>query len=289
MSDAIIDAPWQPGSPLPIDAASLQPVWSIIRHLSEGEFSLPLSEPVSPLILDACSQILLNGAMGESEWFALARSIPGLAPLREELKGPREDRMSLFEHAVDGARKSGAEKNPTAEFLCAYVASSISPGSLDHLHVLFPYLSTFPTLLIWYGLCAGLSSREGLGPALNGLVRRVKRELVREECFLQNPTSDIGFTELELMNTSAREWSDLRTSSAGQLVVELVPFISSHYRSPRLEGTEAPSGEVGPALSELANLLDRTRESITRFRRVAGLTESISWDADREKKRRSRR
>ncbi len=277
------------GSPLPIEASSLQVVWSVIRHLSGGEFSLPLSEPVPPLILDACSQILQNGAVGEPEWLAMTRAIPGLAPLREVLKGPREDRLSLFEHLVEGASESTAARNPSTEFLCAYVASSISPGTLDHLHALFPYLNTFPTLLIWYGLCAGLSSRAGLGPALNGLVRRVSRELVREEHFLQNPTSDIGFNELELMSTSAREWGDLRTSAPGQIVVELLPLINSHYRSPRLEGTDAPSGEIEPALSELASLLDRTRESITRFRRAAGLTQSTSWDADSDKKRKSRR
>jgi hypothetical protein len=273
-------------SPLPINGASLLAAWSVIRHLSKGEFNLPLDEPVSPLILDACTQIVSNGVIGESEWRALTKDLAGLAPLQEELKGPREERLLLFERAANDARQSRTYKSGSAEFLCAYLASSISPGTLDHLHVLQPYLYTFPTLLIWYGLCAGLSSRDTLGATLNGLVRRVKRELVREEHFLQAPACDIGFAELALMSSSTREWSELRTNNPGQIVVELFPCINSHYRSPRSDNTlEGPSAEVGPALNELANLLDRTSESISRFRRAAGIIEPRTSEPDKEKKR----
>jgi hypothetical protein len=133
-------------------------------------------------------------------------------------------------------------------------------------------------------VCAGLLSRGSLGEGLNGLVRRVKRELLREETFLQNPACDIGFAELELMSGSARDSAELRPSAPGQLVIELLPCVNSYYRSPRSEVTvDAASEEMVPALNDLTNLLDRTRDSITRFRRAAGIPESRFLD--REKKR----
>ena len=278
-------------SPLPVSTEPLQAAWGVIRRLAEGEFKLPLGEPVSSQVLEACSQIWSRGEIRQSEWRSLTRELPELAPLQDELKGPREDRLSLFERAVSDARKSRVDKSLNAEFLCAYLASSISPGTLDHLHVLQPHLYTFPNLLIWYGLCAGLSSRDTLGATLNGLVRRVKRELVREEHFLQNPSCDIAFVELEMMSGSARDWTtELRVATPGHLIVELLPCINSHYRSPRLEGTnESPSSELAPALNELSALLDRAHDSVSKVRRAAGIAAPRPSEFQKEKKRKTGR
>jgi hypothetical protein len=278
-------------SPLPVTSEPLQAAWSVIRHLAKGEFKLPLGEPVSSLVLEACAQVWSHGEISDSEWQSLTKDLPELAPLQDELKGPREGRLSLFERAVSGARRSQVDKNRNAEFLCAYLASSISPGTLDHLHVLQPYLYTFPNLLIWYGLCAGLSSRDTLGTTLNGLVRRVKRELVREEHFLQNPSCDIAFIELEMMSGSARDWTtELRVATPGHLIVELLPCINSHYRAPRLEGAnELASGELAPALNELSALLDRAHDSISKVRRAAGIVTPRPSEFQKEKKRKAGR
>jgi hypothetical protein len=44
---------------------------------------------------------------------------------------------------------------------------------------------------------------------------------------------------------------------------------------------------MGPALNELATLLDRTSDSISRVRRLAGIVESRSSEPDKEKKRKT--
>jgi hypothetical protein len=277
------------GTPLPVSAQQVQAGWSVIRHAAPGnDFKLPLWEPVSAIVLDACSQILRKGDMDEGIWISLTKDLPDLTHLRADLTGPREERLSLFEKTINAIRNRTFKKSANAEFFCAYLASSISPGTLDHVEVLLPYLDVFPSLLIWYGLCAGLSSRGTLLDSLNGLARRLKRELTREADFLETPSCDIGFAELEILSTSVKEWGDLRTVGVGQIVVELLPCINAHYRMPRVE--EAPartSAEGAKTLNELEALVERMRDSLRRARREGAFSDQVRLDFDRHPKRKS--
>lgn len=272
---------------LPINARAIQTAWSVVRYLSKGDIELPAWQTPSQVVLEACSQILSSGEIHNHELESLSREVPEFAVLRNELGGPREERLALFEQAIKAIPRA-ARGNSNAEFLCAYLASAISPGTLDHLHVLLPHVDTFPSLLIWYGLCAGLSRKQNFGPSLNGLGRRVQRELFREDHFLQTPSCDISFTELQIISKSARDWTDIPTSAAGQFVVELLPCTNSYYRSPRSEGAlENPSNEMLSAVNDLRSVLNRADESISRFRRAAGLTDS--WETEKARKRKAGR
>jgi hypothetical protein len=275
-------------SSLPIDARAVKAALSVVGHLSEGRIDLPAWQPPSEVVLECCSQILSSGEIRHEDLEFLGRDVREFVNLRSELNRPREERLSLFEQAIHAISRSEIKGDFTAEFLCGYLASAISPGTLDHIHVVLPYIRTFPTLIIWYGLCAGLSSKDNLSAGLNGLVRRVQRELFREDDFLRTPSCDISFAELQLVSKSAREWTDIRTSAAGQFVVELLPSINSHYRLPRAEGAvETPSSETLSAINELRGVLDRAKESINRFQRVAGQTSAEAWELERARKRKS--
>ncbi len=277
-------------SSLPIDARAVQAAWSVIGHLSEGKIDLPSWQPPSQVVLESCSQILSSGEVNHSELERLSREVPEFDIFRNELSRPREERLSLFERAINTISRSQTKSNFAAEFLCGYLASAISPGTLDHLHVVLPHVNAVPSLIIWYGLCAGLSSRDNLCAGLNGLVRRVQRELFRESDFLQTPSCDISFEELQIISKSAREWTDIRTSSAGQFVVELLPCVNSTYALPRTAGAlETPSSEMLNAMNELRTLLDLAGQSINRFRRAAGITEPHTSEIDKVQKRRTGR
>ena len=274
------------GAALPIDTEPIRVAWSAIRYISDGNFSVPWEKSVPQVVLDACVQISEQDLVDGSTWKALTKSLPGFNPELEELRGPREDRVLLFEHAMNVARNAKTDRNITAEFLCAFLVSSISPGTLSHIHVAKQYLDIFPSLLIWYGLCAGLSSRSTLESGNNGLVRRVRRELLKEEHFLQSPTCDIGFSELELNSQSARELTDVRTNAFNQIIIELFPCINAYYRPQRAEGfSDATSNDVRPALDELTDQLNRTREAIGRFRRAIGVSDTHLFPADKDRKR----
>ena len=275
------------GAPtLPLDARSVVSAWSVIGSISGGRSELTLWDSLpSTLILEACWQILKHGAIHQSEWNALTRGIPELSHLRGELEGPREDRLSLFERAVKALPRSQKTGNATAEFLCGYLASCISPGTLDHINILLPYLDTLPSLLLWYGLCAGLLSSNSLESEFDGLIRRVKRELLRDDYFLQSPSCDISFAELEVISASARDLTDMRVSATGLLVVELFPCVNAQFRLRQADGvSEAPSGLTASILDDLSDSLDRTRDLIDRFRRVTAIGRGGALDFDKGKK-----
>jgi hypothetical protein len=83
-----------------------------------------------------------------------------------------------------------------AGFLLAYLASAVSPGTLDHIQLILPFVRSFPDILLWYGLLAGISSKGSLGRSADELARRVLRELERDSDFLTAPSCDIALSEL---------------------------------------------------------------------------------------------
>lgn len=261
------------GAPtLPISVDPVESAWSVIRHLSEAKIDLPPSRPVGEAVLEACSQILSSGAIATNTWMSLTKDVPQLGPLRGELTGPREDRLVLFERAASELPRTRGRGDTNSEFLCAYLASSISPGTLDHMHILLPYVDALPGLLIWYGLCAGLSSRGSFESGLDGLVRRTKRDVVKEDTIFQAPSCDIAFGELEVIGASTRDLTDLRTLSTGLLIVELAPFINTVFRLRKTDSaTEAPAALVTSVVDDLTHTLERASELVERLRRESGL------------------
>jgi hypothetical protein len=270
---------------LPIGPNHIECAWSVLGHLSGGRFELSSREPVPDSVLEACSQILTIGGIEDSTWAELTRELPELGPLIRDLSGPREGRLALLEMAVKSLPRVSRKGNLKLEFLCGFLASCISPGTLDHLSVLSQYLESIPSLFVWYGLCAGLWSNDSLGSQATGLFRRVKRELLREDHFLQSPSCDISFAEIEVLSESAREWTDIRTSTTGLLVVELLPCVNSHFRLRRAESnSDIPSPRAASLLDEISHSLQLALQRIDRLRRAAGIGQAGTFDFDKGKK-----
>jgi hypothetical protein len=154
---------------------------------------------------------------------------PELMNLERLMNGPREERVTMFERYVEMLLQ-GASRDPSfTEFICGYLLSLISPGTLEHTHLLIPSLERVPGALLWYGLCAGLERGSKISRHFGGLGRRMLRDLLRSETLLDLPTCDIAISELEVL-AAAPDMLEFRRANQNSVVVELAPFINAQMR-----------------------------------------------------------
>ncbi|MFL6388684.1 MAG: hypothetical protein ACJ71U_14470 [Terriglobales bacterium] len=207
-------------------------------------------------ILDACSDLFLKGELDSRRLYALDSEIPGISDLAERIRGPREDRVLALERMAENLRTRSAGGNPiTLAFAVGYLASQVGPGTLDHLHLLKPYLNLFPGVLLWYGLCAGLHGKSTVASHAGGLGRRVLRDLLLKETFLDKPTCDIAISELRVMTTKFRGSPEFLTNSHSQLEVEIVPCVKTVMRwPPRSDPSDSMFALTTNAIEEIREL-----------------------------------
>lgn len=258
--------------------------WSAIFALSSKDLSLPreYQEQLPKDVLTACFQCLEIGHVGTDMWQSLTKGLKYVADLIGSMDDSREERVKAFEKAVLEVLKRRSRKPVVEAFLIGYLASRISPGTLDHLDLLSRYALSMPEAFLWYGLLAGLSSRNGIQNFSGGLGRRVLRELLRRESILDRPRADIAEVELRVLSESHREDPGIRGSFPGYLDVELAPCVNSLVR---LKGSKAatadrssvedlPAEELLEIITRLGRGLDELDFSYDRLATFLGLRRS---------------
>ena len=164
-------------------------------------------------------------------------------------------------------------KDESIEFIAGFLTSLISPGTMDHIHVLLPYVEVLKASLLWYGLAAGSFGRSALQNYGGGLGRRILREATRRETLLDRPRCDIALQELEMVVESGTNIADVRTGISSALTVEITPCIDTVVPIPirpdaaqqeLLPPTERvlPS-EVLPEINDVLARLTRIREKLS--------------------------
>jgi hypothetical protein len=219
-------------APLTPDVSCLQDVWSVLLSLTEDtQFSVSQTWRRMPdEIVSACLDVSRLGELQPNTWRALVRhQVPMLAPMMAEMRGTREERVSLLEAVL---KNMSAELGDfaTGSFISAYLVSLVAPGTMDHVGLLGPHLRALPTAILWYGLLAGLHKESGLQSFASGLGRRVMREVLRDERLLDRPHCDISSAELEILMGSEKQVLDFRTASQSHIEVELAPCITTVVR-----------------------------------------------------------
>jgi hypothetical protein len=252
--------------------AALARVWSVVAALAKRDYLFerqplfPQLETPPTMIVEACRDLLRGKELDLNVWRDLFRDIPDSRSLISGLTGPREGRVALLEAALAHLRDYPNSNRDTTGFTLGYLASAVGPGTLDHIQLLIPLLKSFPDVLLWYGLLAGLSSKGSLGKNADGLARRLSRELLRDSDIASAPVCDIAFEELQMQSTSSREWLDIRESVAGNLSVELFPSVNSIHRFSRTgETVGGKEPDSQPSLNE--KLLYEIDESLHRLNR----------------------
>jgi hypothetical protein len=280
---------------LTLDTTGILEPWHALVAIAErgGEFGSSGLAPTG-LIADACMELYTTGSISGRHWKLFAPELSRLGDAQDEMRGPREERVMAFERAVASLTASHFRENNAGAFLCGYLASQIAPGTLEHAQLLSRHLATFPTALLWYGLCAGLNEKASLESYASGLGRRVLRDLLASDQALDRPRCDIAVSELEILLGNADNLViDLRQANPGHLVVEVAPCVTTVVRWP--SRTEVPANlfPAGPVLeeakallAELGQVISRAENIRTRLANVVGLNEGKRERADRKGRRR---
>jgi hypothetical protein len=248
--------------------------WYVLLGLEDGTWqsSPPAAELPRP-VLEACLDLYLKGEVNNRQWHSLQAEVPGISVFADMMRGPREDRVVAFEQVVHQMRGRTFENPITLSFVLGYLASQVAPGTLDHIHLLSPYMNDFPGVLLWYGLCAGLYRRSNVASYAGGLGRRAIREVLRSEAFMDRPICDIALSELRLIGN--RGVLDFRTSSNNHIDVEIAPCVTSTLRWP--PRSESQDQIFQPGISrdeikyldlELTEVIDHLQDISSGLRRL---------------------
>ncbi|MBM4033034.1 MAG: hypothetical protein FJ291_14785 [Planctomycetes bacterium] len=281
---------------LRIAEAHMRAPWSAVLSLWADE--MPTGEPsaqVAPnLVLDACRDLFSAGAISEPTWKTLVSSLSEMADIRARMGATREERVIHLERAIDVLRRSSLEPE-TGAFFCGYLTSLVAEGTVEHGGILYPHIQAFPSSLMWYGLCAGLSVRPRLKGHLGGFGRRVLRDLLRLESPLDSPTCDIALTELEVLMGAGASVVDLRTAVQGYMLVELAPCVTTALRWPPGDAVQgellstAPDDGLRDLLGELHITMGNVISTYRKLSRLVGDDGARYGREQRDRKQRRKR
>lgn len=140
----------------------------------------------------------------------------------------REDRGLLLQEALRALTNAkGRAEHDTLISACAFLATRLAPGGLDHFETLKSM--ALPELLVWYALYATLQHPKEILSLHSGLGFRILRDLLRSEDKLAAPISDMSYMELKIMARSGLEGIVGMSAHASELEVELIPYVSSSF------------------------------------------------------------
>jgi hypothetical protein len=257
-------------SKLSLDTPELRGPWAVVLLLAAGEETISKSVlgSLPKRVADACLDLYKTGDIQSQQWEALMRDLPGLREVKDRMYGPREERVITLEHSLRLLLNSRISDSTSADFLGGYLASQVSPGTLDHFALVLPHLRAFPTAFLWYGLCAGLRQPSNVLNFSDGLGRRVIRDVLRNEGFLDRPRCDIALVELDVVSRSDGLALDFRTTNPGLLEVEIAPCTTTLVRWPGRAELQPELFSSLPQTAELRELLADLELAFDRAERI---------------------
>lgn len=218
-------------------------------------------------VLRACQEISASGELANSA-SAFGSNFENAV---HNMGGTRVERVDVFERAL--ATSMSAPASLEEAFALGYLASRINPGTLAHAQLLAPALHRHSSVMLWYGVCAGLNRDSRLMSELGGIGRRIMRELLAPDELVARPRIDIAANELEVLLAGERT-DEFPVGIPSQLSVELAPGVStivnwsSRARSKRISDEASRPDErawllqdLGAAISRLMDLHSRIRGS----------------------------
>ena len=139
------------------------------------------------------------------------------------MDGTRGDRVKVFEKIVAQLRENKGIADGRPDFIVGFLASMIAPGSLAHIGLLMKNIEHFPLSAIWYASCASIADRRKFLSEMEGIGRRILRDLVSKFDISNQPTCDLALPELEVYLDARNQYRDFLISVPNYLSVELTP------------------------------------------------------------------
>lgn len=167
-------------------------------------------------------------ATKESAWAELAKTVEASSSLAVISTANREERGSLLQAALtELTSRLGQTNENAAAAACAFLATQVAPGSMEHFELLKGYQSA--PLLVWYAMFSAMQAPKNILGSNGGLGLRIHRDLARAEDQLSKPDADISFGELKALDRISLEATSRRISHAGEIQVELIPYVTSNF------------------------------------------------------------
>lgn len=189
---------------------------------------------------------LLRGdrVLQETAWRKLAQVLDNQVSLAVMAAATREERGMYLQQALRAASSGGASDHVAAA--CAFLATQVAPGSLEHFEVLRSAGSS--AVIFWYALYAALQSPNEILATQSGLGVRLLRDIARVEEHLSRPVADLAYAELKALERLGVESVARKFGHAGEVEVELVPLVTSSftYHSKGSRSRAEPYGQQLP-------------------------------------------
>ena len=210
---------------------SIKKIWKILSMVIRSSDALFAFPDKDADIVEACRQLFTEGSIHPNIWKKITYGHGELTEGVKDMEGIKEQAVvslerilaKLDEYVYDPFRQS---------FVCGYLFSLLSSGSLHHLELIRTYLQKYPAAMLWYGACSGLRPGSEITGLFQGLGKRLLRDLLFEDSYLASPRSDIAVEELNVLVSGDSSVDDFKKDSPNRLDVEIAPFISMMVRWP---------------------------------------------------------
>ncbi len=271
------------GQPVP---PHCEEVWSVITHLTKnsssswlpGMYTVGDTTPTARIV--EYVSLLRDGRTIPDDVLLQSIAVDQRQHLPESLglmEGPREQRVAAFEHVSGSLMQGDSRTIMSRAFVLGYLASRIAPGTLEHLSLLRALENRLPGVMLWYGLCAGLSGGTELVQRLGSVGNRILRELRRRESLFDPPRCDVAISELTVLKRSSEPTAISGLASAGRLIVELLPGVNATVRIGKRAATEVQPvdvQELQATVAELRHALNRSQQLQSKLERLLARRES---------------
>lgn len=137
----------------------------------------------------------------------------------------REERAAYLQQALKYSLKP--EDNGSITALCAFLATQVAPGSLEHLDLLKSAKN--PEIVLWYAMYAALITPEEILGVQGGMGYRIYKLLTAAAYTHQASTADICYSELKVLERSGMDAFLKNTTSSRELQVELIPYVTASF------------------------------------------------------------
>ncbi|WP_152034001.1 hypothetical protein [Paracidovorax avenae] len=168
-----------------------------------------------------------NANLQQQIWQRLSIQLDEQWSLRDIAAATREERGLYLQSALKLLPQSASVQRDERIAVCAFLATLVAPGSLEHLELL--KINGTPGMVLWYALFAALQAPIDIVTGLPGVGQRVLRELAATSDPVGRPTADIAFSELRVLERVGIETMARRFGHVGEVEVELVPCVTSSF------------------------------------------------------------
>ena len=221
-------------------------------------------------IMEVCETLHRTGEIEQAALGSLTKRWPDLREAFAHMNGPLEDRVRSFDTAVSSTFRKRRQIPRSIVFVCALLASRISPGTLDHVGILVPHLHRHRDIVLWYGLCAGVTKGSSLREHSRNLGRRILRDMTEDETVFSKPRCDLSVEELSVISVASSFVNAIPNALPGRLLVEVAPCVNtvlwSRHGTSRVSPTyperERSDQAVDAAMEELERAVSRIRSAL---------------------------